>query len=256
MKACQSARKTVRSNPASWRSIIFRAQTRWPTVRRPDGSKPMYAFGRLSRSRRARTSSGVRTSCVARSTRSTRPSRSMGVRGEGLVFRPPPGGPSGRRDPAAVGRRWSAYINAPRSARRGAVHHGSDSAELAPAPPRPTREAAAEDLARTLGIGPASAQLLVAAGYRSPDQVRALSDADLRLAGVDPGEIGRIRAGVEAQAPEPPPTPAPEPPTTARPSVSGEKIVERWLDSVKRTERPKRRKVPLPAKDSTDVLKK
>ncbi len=133
---------------------------------------------------------------------------------------------------------------------------GSDSAELAPAPPRPTREAAAEDLARTLGIGPASAQLLVAAGYRSPDQVRALSDADLRLAGVDPGEIGRIRAGVEAQAPEPPPTPAPEPPTTARPSVSGEKIVERWLDSVKRTERPKRRKVPLPAKDSTDVLKK
>ncbi len=133
---------------------------------------------------------------------------------------------------------------------------GSDSAELTPAAPRPTREAAIEELARALGIGPSSAQLLVAAGYRTPEQVRALSDADLRLAGVDPGEIGHIRAGVEAQAPEPPAAPPPEPPVVARQSVSGEKIVERWLDSVKRTERPKRRRVPLPAKDSTDVLKK
>jgi KaiC/GvpD/RAD55 family RecA-like ATPase len=134
---------------------------------------------------------------------------------------------------------------------------GSDSAEMAAPPPRGTRGSDTEELSRVFGIGPASAQLLVAAGYRTPEQVRALSDADLRLAGVDPSEIGHIRAGVEAQALDPPAPPTPEPPpVVGRAAVSGEKIVERWLDSVKRNERPKRRHVPLPAKDSTDVLKK
>ena len=61
---------------------------------------------------------------------------------------------------------------------------GSDSAEMASPPPRGTRESDTEDLARAFGIGPTSAQLLVAAGYRTVEQVRALSDADLRLAGV------------------------------------------------------------------------
>ena len=133
---------------------------------------------------------------------------------------------------------------------------GSDSAELTAPDPRSSRDGDIEELSRSLGIGPPSAQLLVAAGYRTPEQVRALSDADLRLAGVDPGEIGRIRAGAEARAPAPTAPAAADPPTTGRAAVNGEKIVERWLDTVRRSERPKRRHVALPAKDSTDVLKK
>jgi KaiC/GvpD/RAD55 family RecA-like ATPase len=134
---------------------------------------------------------------------------------------------------------------------------GSDSAELTPPPVRGTRETDTEDLCRAFGIAPSTAQLLVAAGYRTPEQVRALSDADLRLAGIDPADIVHIRTGAEAQAPEPPPASVNDPPpVVGRTAVSGEKIVERWLDTVKRNERPKRRHVPLPAKDSTDVLKK
>ena len=102
------------------------------------------------------------------STRSTRPSRSMGVGGEGTVFRLPseaPIPPSGGRGALTVG----PHILIPGGARRMRSTMGSDSAELTPAAaPRAHREAAIEELARALGIGPSSAQLLVAAGYRSP----------------------------------------------------------------------------------------
>jgi KaiC/GvpD/RAD55 family RecA-like ATPase len=113
---------------------------------------------------------------------------------------------------------------------------------------------AIDELARTLGIEPASAQALVHAGYRTPDQVRGLSAAALRDAGVTGADLDKVRTLSEAQSAEPP---AVVPvPTQARPAVDGDKIVNRWLETVRKSDRPKRRHLAVPAKDSRDVLKK
>ena len=132
----------------------------------------------------------------------------------------------------------------------------SEPAEMAAASEGENRDPVADALARALGIATGSARLLSGAGYHTVDEVRGLGDPELRRIGVGAADIDRIRASTEAQAATPPGRSAPEVPTTPRPGVNGEKIVERWLETVRKTERPKRRHVPLPAKDSTDVLKK
>ncbi len=129
----------------------------------------------------------------------------------------------------------------------------SEPAEMSVETVRSDRDPAVEEIARGLGLAPGAAQRLVDAGYRSPDEVRRLPDETLRDLGLAPADLTRLRTLREAQAAEP--TAAAGAPA-ARPTVSGEKIVERWLDSVRKPDRPKRRHVSLPAKDSTDVLKR
>ncbi|HZY91252.1 MAG TPA: ATPase domain-containing protein [Thermoplasmata archaeon] len=108
-------------------------------------------------------------------------------------------------------------------------------------------------LGKQLGLSPRLAERLVSSGHDSPEKVRQLSDTELGTLGFGPEDIQRLRTRAEAQSPDPPGNGAP---AVERPRVSGEKIVERWMDSVRKTERPKRRAVRLTQKDSTDVLKK
>ncbi len=111
-----------------------------------------------------------------------------------------------------------------------------------------------EDLARALGLDPGRAQLLVAAGFRTALQVREAIPTALADAGLDPAEIERVRSSIELHVAELPPVG--ETPTVTHPAVDGDRIVGRWLETVRKSERPKRRHLNLPAKDSTDVLKK
>src|SRR5579862_1986316 len=114
-------------------------------------------------------------------------------------------------------------------------------------------ESAVDELARQLGVAPATAQQLYAAGYLTPPEVRALSDETLRAIGLAPEEIQRVRITSEGVSPLPAADTSTAP---TRPRVSGEKIVERWMENVRKTDRPKRRTVTIGAKDSTDVLRK
>ena len=125
--------------------------------------------------------------------------------------------------------------------------------EAAGAGPAPT---AADRLARELGIDPALAAKLVAAGYATPGSIRGLPAATLRELGVPPDLVARLAAAAEAPADRPPPRADEAAPAKGRPPVDGQAIIERWRESVRKTERPRRRSVALPAKDSTDVLKR
>ncbi|HYK93901.1 MAG TPA: ATPase domain-containing protein [Thermoplasmata archaeon] len=128
----------------------------------------------------------------------------------------------------------------------------SEPAELArgrdPGPDDPTAQ-----LSKQLGLSTELAEKLVSSGHDSPQKLRELSDAELESLGLATADIQRLRTRAEAQSRDPP---GAEPAPAERPRVDGEKIVERWMDSVRRAERPKRRPVRVSAKDSTDVLKK
>jgi KaiC/GvpD/RAD55 family RecA-like ATPase len=112
-----------------------------------------------------------------------------------------------------------------------------------------------EELSHVLGIDPLRAQRLVSSGLRTPAQVRDAPVNALVEAGFEPDEIERIRATLEAGRVEPPAI-VPEALPGARPAVDGDRIVGRWLESVRKADRPKRRHLTLPAKDSADVLRK
>ncbi|HEY6238377.1 MAG TPA: hypothetical protein VIZ68_04245, partial [Thermoplasmata archaeon] len=130
----------------------------------------------------------------------------------------------------------------------------SEPAELAdPAAPR-APDSAVDEITRGLNISPTAARALVAAGYATLEQIRGLSEESLRDVGLDTAEIGRVRTASEAAAPLPPIDVDAAP--AGRPAVDGDKIVGRWLDTVRKSERPKRRHLTLPAKDSTDVLRR
>ncbi|HXQ93829.1 MAG TPA: ATPase domain-containing protein [Thermoplasmata archaeon] len=130
----------------------------------------------------------------------------------------------------------------------------SEPALVAAGAASPDADPAVEELAHALGLDPARAQRLVIAGLRTAAQVREATPNALADAGLEPAEIERIRSMLEAQRAEPPALT--EPPMVGRPAVDGDKIVGRWLESVRKADRPKRRHLNLPAKDSTDVLKK
>ncbi len=115
-------------------------------------------------------------------------------------------------------------------------------------------DSAAEELVRSLGVGEAMARAAVAAGHTTADEVLALSPAALAALGFDRAEIGRLRTLAEARAAAPPASA--EAPAAARPAVDGDKIVSRWLETVRKGDRPKRRHLPTPPKNSTDVLRK
>ena len=129
----------------------------------------------------------------------------------------------------------------------------SEPAELA-APAAPVApESAVEELARSLGIGEATARALVASGRTTPESVRRLPPAVLAELGIEGDDLVHLRTAAEAHAAAPP---AAAGAATPHAAVDGEHIVSRWLDTVRKSDRPKRRRVPLPAKDSTDVLRK
>jgi KaiC/GvpD/RAD55 family RecA-like ATPase len=108
----------------------------------------------------------------------------------------------------------------------------------------------ASDLARALGVKPDTAERLLHAGLSSPESAREASAADLDRAGIPADEVERIHstAAPSAEAPE-----AEAPAATV---VDSEQIVERWVGTVRRPERSRRRKLPSQPKESADVLRK
>ncbi len=93
------------------------------------------------------------------------------------------------------------------------------------------------------GLRPEAARLLANAGYPSWESASALDDEALRSIGLESADIERVRA----------------PPDGAAPAEvkAGRGGVERWMDRVRNTERPKRRPIsPSPPRDSAAVLKK
>ena len=110
--------------------------------------------------------------------------------------------------------------------------------------PGPTaRSAEAADLAKALGVGADTAETLIQAGYTSVASVRELSETALELLGVSTSDVERMRKRPESAA-------APDR------TVENDRIVQRWVGTVRRTERPRRPRVTIPTKDSTDTLRK
>ena len=101
----------------------------------------------------------------------------------------------------------------------------------------------AEELARSLGVRPDTAERLVKAGTTSVAAARALSDAALTELGIAPEEAARIRA-------------APPNGETGSPTLDSDRIVERWAGTVRRTDKGRRRRPQVSPKESTDVLRK
>jgi KaiC/GvpD/RAD55 family RecA-like ATPase len=99
------------------------------------------------------------------------------------------------------------------------------------------------ELGRALGLSPESGEALLSAGFSDPEQVRRLPDAELRKAGVSAEEVGRFRAASKI------PGGAPAP-------IDSDRILERWVGSVRKTERGRRKRAPPPMKESADVLRK
>jgi KaiC/GvpD/RAD55 family RecA-like ATPase len=114
------------------------------------------------------------------------------------------------------------------------------------APPTSTsRPAEAAELAKALGVGADTAETLAQAGYTSVQSVRELSETALELLGVATSDVERIRRRPNATA-------AAGPDRT----VENDQIVQRWVGTVHRTERPRRPRVAVPTKNSTDTLRK
>jgi len=111
------------------------------------------------------------------------------------------------------------------------------------APPPPS---SVTELARTLGVAAETADRLWKAGLTSVDAAREAPDAELERAGISAEEIDHIRS---------PAVVAPGPPAPGA-ALDSERIVERWVGSVRRPERAKRRRVTVTPKESTDVLRK
>ncbi|HXQ48330.1 MAG TPA: ATPase domain-containing protein [Thermoplasmata archaeon] len=96
------------------------------------------------------------------------------------------------------------------------------------------RSPSGDELGRALGLSPESGAALVGAGYSDPDQVRRLSDEDLTKVGVSAEEVSRLRGA----------------------QVNPDRILERWVGTVRKSERGRRKRPPPPVKESTDVLRK
>jgi KaiC/GvpD/RAD55 family RecA-like ATPase len=118
-------------------------------------------------------------------------------------------------------------------------------AEGIPAPAVGSRSAEAAELAKALGVGADTAETLIQAGYTSVVTVRELSETALELLGVSTNDVERIRR-----------RPGPAVPPTADRTAENDQIVQRWVGTVRRTERPRRPRVMTPTKDSTDTLRK
>jgi KaiC/GvpD/RAD55 family RecA-like ATPase len=133
----------------------------------------------------------------------------------------------------------------------------SEPAEEAVVAVRAAREGPEEELQRVFGLGPGAARILAEHGYTTADALHRLDEGALEDMGLDPADIARIRAASEARTAEPPPmasmNPAPEGPGAPE---AGDRILDRWADSVRKSERPKRHKVPVGGGNSEEVLRK
>ncbi|MGI0072178.1 MAG: DUF7504 family protein [Thermoplasmata archaeon] len=117
-------------------------------------------------------------------------------------------------------------------------------AEDIAAPSPAAHSAGTVSLAKTLGVGTDTAEVLIQAGYTSATAARELSETALELLGVSTSDVERIRR---------PPTSGA---ATAEKAAEHDKIVERWVGTVRRTERPRRPRVAAPSKNSTDTLRR
>ncbi|MCI4350913.1 MAG: hypothetical protein L3K15_05310 [Thermoplasmata archaeon] len=112
-------------------------------------------------------------------------------------------------------------------------------------------------LMRELGVSGPTARALVEAGHTSAESIRLLKDEELEHLGVDPTDLARLRAQAEASSTDPPPMSVSSTPAkAARTPVDGQKSVERWMENVRRSDRPKRRAPSTTKGASTEVLKK
>jgi KaiC/GvpD/RAD55 family RecA-like ATPase len=118
------------------------------------------------------------------------------------------------------------------------------SAEGIVAPSGASRSPEAAEFAKALGVGADTAETLIQAGYTSVGAVRELSETALELLGVATSDVERIRR------------PAPAAHAPADRTVENDQIVQKWVGTVKRAERPRRPKVQIPTKGSTDTLRK
>ena len=122
----------------------------------------------------------------------------------------------------------------------------SEPASSSPVNAGPETEPAEAELARYFSLGRAAAQKLVRAGHFSVESVRNLSDEQLSRTGLEPNDVERIRAARTT----------PTDGTGQTTPVDGRRVMEKWLESVKKAERPRRRSVSASPKDSTVVLRK
>ncbi|HKS59877.1 MAG TPA: hypothetical protein VJS68_03775, partial [Thermoplasmata archaeon] len=110
----------------------------------------------------------------------------------------------------------------------------------------PEAENAGEELARIFGIGRPAADRLVGAGYLTPESVRGLSDGDLSGLGLSNREVDQVRASAAT----------PVDSGKAGTGPDGDRILNKWMESVKKGERPRRRNIAAAPKASAEVLKK
>ncbi|MGC2789467.1 MAG: ATPase domain-containing protein [Thermoplasmata archaeon] len=115
---------------------------------------------------------------------------------------------------------------------------------MAPSTPA-SRPAEAGELAKALGVGADTAETLIQAGYTSVQSVRELTETALELLGVSTSDVERIRR-------------RPDPASGAAPDRTAEndQIVQRWVGTVRRADRPRRPQITVPTKNSTDTLRK
>jgi KaiC/GvpD/RAD55 family RecA-like ATPase len=108
-----------------------------------------------------------------------------------------------------------------------------------------SRSVEAAELAKALGVGADTAETLIQAGYTSVQSVRELTETALELLGVSTSDVERIRR-------RPDPAAAAAPDRTA----ANDQIVQRWVGTVRRADRPRRPQITVPTKNSTETLRK
>ena len=104
----------------------------------------------------------------------------------------------------------------------------------------------AAQLAQSLGVAPEVAERLLRAGFTSAAAVRGAETAVLERAGLSAEEVAKLRSTPAAGANG----------SAEGAGVDSDRIVEQWATRVRRPERPRRRKVTVPPKESTDVLRR
>ena len=110
----------------------------------------------------------------------------------------------------------------------------------------PSPSPTATELAQALGVSPGMAERLLRSGFTSAAAVRGAASAALAEAGLTPEEIAKLR----------PTDPAGPNGPAGGPTADADRIVEQWATRVRRPERSRRRKLTVPAKESTDVLRR
>ena len=107
--------------------------------------------------------------------------------------------------------------------------------------PSPSGAAA---LASALGVSPEAAERLQKAGFATAEAARGAPDAALGAAGLNAEEIAHVHASAGTAS------------SAGGPAVDSERIVERWVGTVRRPGRPKHRRVSAGPSESATVLRK